>query len=115
MITSVLTIIQKLHGVKKNFFLFEKKPLDKFLRLRYHTITENAKRKKEVTPMVRNNIEAERGRLGLTKSALCTKLGITTKTYNGYLAGQSIPSRVLEALRNLTGKSVDYLLGLTDN
>ena len=64
--------------------------------------------------MVRNNIEAERGRLGLSKIALCAKLGITTKTYNGYLAGHSIPSRILEELRALTGKTVDYLLGLAD-
>lgn len=64
--------------------------------------------------MIRSNIEAERGRLGLSKVAICKELGITTKTYNGYLAGQSIPSRILEELRVMTGKTIDYLLGLTE-
>lgn len=65
--------------------------------------------------MRRNNIEAERGRLGLTKSAMCDALGVTTRTYNNYIAGGSIPSRVLEILRKMTGRSLDYLLGLTDD
>lgn len=64
--------------------------------------------------MRRSNIEAERARLGLSKNDLCQRLDITTKTYNGYLAGKSIPSRILEQLREMTGKTVDYLLGLSD-
>lgn len=62
---------------------------------------------------MRNNIEAERGRLCMTKSGMCAALGITLKTYNGYIRGATIPSDVLEALHKLTGCSVDYLLGLT--
>ena len=62
----------------------------------------------------RVNIEAERGRLQLTKEAMCKQLGITGKTYNSYISGGTIPSCVLERLRKLTGKSIDYLLGLED-
>lgn len=63
--------------------------------------------------MQRTNIEAERGRLQMTKGQMCEELGVTLKTYNGYIKGQAIPSNKLEKLRTLTGKSVDYLLGLT--
>ena len=59
-----------------------------------------------------SNIEAERGRLRLTKGEMCKELGITLKTYNSYINGGSIPSTVLEKLKDLTGRSVDYLLGL---
>lgn len=62
---------------------------------------------------MRSNIEAERGRLCMTKTDMCTALGITLKTYNGYIGGTPIPSNILEALHKLTGCSVDYLLGLT--
>lgn len=62
--------------------------------------------------MVRTNIEAERGRLQMTKTDMCNFLGITLKTYNGYIRGAMIPSTVLEQLRNVTGKPIDYLLGL---
>lgn len=60
--------------------------------------------------MFRANIEAERGRLQMTKQQMCSALGVTTKTYLGYVRGKSIPSSVLEKLHELTGKSVDYLL-----
>lgn len=62
--------------------------------------------------MTRTNIEAERGRMQMTKGQMCDALGVTLKTYNGYIDGHPIPSTVLEKLRNMTGKSVDYLLGL---
>lgn len=62
---------------------------------------------------MRDNIEAERYRLRMTKTAMCNALGVTLKTYNAYIAGASIPSGKLETLRELTGRSVDYLLGLT--
>lgn len=61
---------------------------------------------------MRNNIEAERGRLGMTKGEMCKALGITAKTYNSYISGSPIPSSVLEALRAITGCSIDYLLGI---
>ena len=60
----------------------------------------------------RTNIEAERGRLQMTKKEMCTALGITDKTYLSYIRGGPIPSPILEKLRTMTGKSVDYLLGL---
>ena len=63
--------------------------------------------------MPRTNIEAERGRLQMTKGQMCNVLGVTLKTYNGYIRGNAIPSSVLEKLREMTGKSVDYLLGFT--
>lgn len=63
----------------------------------------------------RTNIEAERGRLQLTKGKMCEELGVTLKTYNGYIHGAMIPSTVLEKLNKLTGRSIDYLLGLTDD
>lgn len=58
------------------------------------------------------NIEAERGRLQMTKETMCKELGITQKTYNSYIRGANIPSSVLVHLRELTGKTIDYLLGL---
>jgi hypothetical protein len=70
--------------------------------------------REEVMPVRRSNIEAERGRLGMAKSEISAELGVTVKTYNGYIGGGSIPSKVLEKLREMTGKSIDYLLGLTD-
>ncbi len=62
--------------------------------------------------MVRTNIEAERGRLQMTKTDMCNSLGITLKTYNSYIRGAMIPSTVLEQLRTVTGKPIDYLLGV---
>ena len=63
---------------------------------------------------MRVNIEAERGRLQMTKTDMCKALDVTLKTYNGYIRGAMIPSNVLERLRCMTGKSVDYLLGLEE-
>ena len=60
------------------------------------------------------NIEAERGRLQLTKTEMCERLGVTSKTYNSYIRGATIPSDVLEHLRAMTGQSIDYLLGLAE-
>lgn len=63
-----------------------------------------------------NNIEAERGRLGLSKEAISKKLQITSKTYNCYVGGTTpIPSDVLIAMADMFSCRVDYLLGLTDN
>ena len=60
---------------------------------------------------MRTNIEAERGRLCMTKTDMCAALNVTLKTYNSYIHGGSIPSSKLEILRMVTGKSIDYLLG----
>ena len=48
----------------------------------------------------------------MTKSQMCDALGVTLKTYNSYIKGAMIPSTVLEELHKMTGRSVDYLLGL---
>lgn len=61
--------------------------------------------------MQRVNIEAERARLQMTKAQMCAALGVTGKTYNKYISGDTIPSTALEKLREMTGKSIDYLLG----
>lgn len=66
-------------------------------------------------PQKRVNLEAERGRLMLSKAEICKEIGITPKTWNGYINGQNIPSWVLVKLREMTGKSVDYLLGMVDD
>lgn len=59
------------------------------------------------------NIEAERGRLQMTKEELSRDLGITSKTYLSYVRGETpIPSDVLIKMATLFGCSVDYLLGL---
>lgn len=64
---------------------------------------------------MRNNIEAERGRIGLSKEAISKKLQITSKTYTGYVSGRPIPSNILVAMSELFNCRVDYLLGLTDS
>lgn len=64
--------------------------------------------------MVLRNIEAERGRNGLSKEALSKQLGITAKTYNGYINGTPIPSTILVKMSELFECSLDYLMELTD-
>ena len=58
---------------------------------------------------MRVNIEAERGRLQMSKGDMCKALGVTL---NAYIRGAAIPSTALEKLKGMTGCSVDYLLGL---
>lgn len=65
--------------------------------------------------MARPNIEAERARMGMTKGQMCEALGVTSKTYISYIEGGNIPSSALEKLREMTGKSIDYLLGLAES
>lgn len=60
------------------------------------------------------NIEAERGRKGLTKEAVSKELDVTSKTYNGYLYGTPIPSTILVKMADLFGCTTDYLLGRTE-
>ena len=64
---------------------------------------------------IRVNIEAERGRLQLSKKEMSQRLGITVKTYNIYINNGAIPSTILELLHKMTGQPIDYLLGLTDD
>lgn len=70
------------------------------------------KEKERGEEMTRVNIEAERARLQMTKTEMCRHLGVTDKTYRDYIAGRPIPSDKLERLRAMTGRSIDYLLGL---
>ena len=63
---------------------------------------------------MRSNIEAELGRMRLTKEKIAQHLRITPKTYNNYINGASIPSETLVAMAELFRCSTDYLLGLTD-
>lgn len=60
------------------------------------------------------NIEAERARMCLTKSALSRKLQISLNTYNSYILGSSIPSDKLIAMADLFKCSIDYLLGRSE-
>lgn len=60
------------------------------------------------------NIEAERGRLQLTKKGISAALGISHRTYVSYVEGNTpIPSDVLLKMSKLFHCSTDYLLGLT--
>ncbi len=52
----------------------------------------------------------------MTKSQMCEKLGVTLKTYNSYINDGMIPSTVLLKLRDITGRTIDYLLlGLSES
>ena len=63
--------------------------------------------------MMRVNIEAERGRLQLSKEDISKELGITSKTYLSYIRGNTpIPSDVLVRMARRFGCTTDYLLGL---
>lgn len=62
-----------------------------------------------------NNIEAERGRMRLSKTSISEKLGITTKTYNGYINGTPIPHPMLIRMADLFNCRIDYLLGLSES
>lgn len=64
---------------------------------------------------MRMNIEAERGRHGLTKAELSEKLDISTNTYNSYLKGAAIPSSKLVMMADMFDVSCDYLLGRTNS
>lgn len=64
--------------------------------------------------LIRENIEAERGRKQMSKEALSRELNITSRTYWNYLAGGPIPSDKLIHMARLFECSTDYLLGLTD-
>jgi len=60
---------------------------------------------------VRMNIEAERGRKGITKTELARILGVSLTTYASYLNGGAIPSDKLILMADYFNVSADYLLG----
>lgn len=62
-----------------------------------------------------NNIEAERSRIGLNRTALAKELGISMTTYKNYIDEKwPVPSTILVALSRIFKCQIDYLLGLTD-
>lgn len=64
--------------------------------------------------MEKCNIEAERGRVQMTKEEISKELGITSKTYLAYTRGERpIPSFTLLKMARMFGCSTDYLLGYT--
>lgn len=61
------------------------------------------------------NIEAERVRAGLTQEELSKKLGISRKTYNNWITGETeIPASKLVFMKHLWNVTADYLLFTTD-
>lgn len=62
-------------------------------------------------PIKFRNIESERVRLGLSQEALSKKLNVTRQTYGKQIRGKSaFCADQLFLLREITGKSIDYLL-----
>lgn len=61
-----------------------------------------------------NRIEDGRWDKRMSKERISRELGITSKTYRGYVGGKPIPSDVLLKMCDIFGCSTDYLLGLTD-
>lgn len=57
------------------------------------------------------NIEAERARHGLSKTSLCTILGVTQKSYRNWQSGShDMPVKTLCRLARTFNCSADYLL-----
>ncbi len=64
-----------------------------------------------MTKAVYGNIEKKRTQMGLNKTELSERLGISRRHYNNYIAGKTpIPSTILIKLSKLFNCSVDYLL-----
>ena len=62
------------------------------------------------------NVEAERIKHEMSRKELCALLGVALRTYQNWLSGKSeMPLSKLLILAETWGKSLDYLLGLTDN
>ena len=90
-----------------------KKTIDNFPIWEYYKgkVTHFEKRGEKMPKAVYGNIEKERTQMGLNKTELSEKLGITRRHYNNYIAGNTpIPSTILIKLSQLFNCSVDYLL-----
>lgn len=61
-----------------------------------------------------SNIDAERGRVSMSKSEISNKLGIDRKTYDKWMKSGKIPASALVTLSEIFDVSIDYLLGRTD-
>lgn len=60
------------------------------------------------------NIEAERIRAGMTKKEMARLLRTSVRTYGMWIRTGRIPAGKLVHIAKLTGKSTDYLLGLSE-
>ena len=60
-----------------------------------------------------SNIDAERGRVCMSKSEISNKLGIDRKTYDNWMENGKIPASALVKLSEIFDVSIDYLLGRT--
>ena len=61
------------------------------------------------------NIEAERVRCGLSRTAMAERLGVSRSTLRSWLRGDTeIPASKLAEMARLFQCSSDYLLGLRD-
>lgn len=61
-----------------------------------------------------SNIDAERGRIGMSKSEISNRLGIDRKTYDNWMESGKIPASALVKLSKIFDVSIDYLLGRTE-
>lgn len=57
------------------------------------------------------NIEAERARMGLSKTDIAEQLGVTRKTYYSWITTGNIPQTAIKKLVMFFGLSSEYLLG----
>lgn len=62
---------------------------------------------------VYSNIDAERGRVGMSKAEISRHLGIDRKTYDNWMENGRIPASALIELSKIFDVSIDYLLGRT--
>ena len=60
------------------------------------------------------NINAEMARLGLNRTDLANKLGVSRKTVYNWLTKGQLPLAAVVKLADLFGKPVDYLLGRSE-
>lgn len=60
------------------------------------------------------NIEAERARKGWTNTQLADAVGVTRRTLYQWMEKGDMPASALIKMSQIFGKSVDYLLGISD-
>ena len=60
-----------------------------------------------------NNMKKARLLIGWTQEQMAQQLGILSRMLRNYEKGRAIPSDLLVAMHQITGRSADYLLGLT--
>ena len=60
------------------------------------------------------NIGAERARKGWTNTQLADAVGVTRRTLYQWMEKGDMPASALIKMSQLFGKSVDYLLGISD-